>query len=400
MASVARHDLHAYSLAELPRRTRHVVLTPAIRWRVVVEVVKEIEHDVLRDAVLRIRAAGERSPTRIADLLQLPEDLVRNLLAQAAIGRVRVTHDGRLETGAAEVAWVYRDIATGELWPDPAKEAPPLALRYVSPYQARFDRGTAGRPITVECLLMDTADSSAPELTSIELARFSRGSSKENRRTAVVSSGELCLVVSPVVGSAIETTRGVPHLTLTHLLAKLSRERGAVKRWLAHVPKSAAPQDAELPLMQATAELRDVTAEGLTGDAAPDLDAVLARVELCLSRFADQYQYRHGLQPEVEFDAATAVARCEAVGLSRDLAKTVAGSPRGTIGNKVSRVLIAEAATTPVLLVDFVRVASHFIAMVERPELAPTLSKLVAGAIDMCERLAAESEETDVEQAG
>lgn len=400
MASVARHDLHTYTLAELPKRARHVVLTPAVRWRVVVEVVKEIEHDVILDAVLRIRAAGETSPTRIADLLQLPEDLVRNLLVQAAVARARVTNDGRLETGAASVAWIYRDIATGELWPDPAEEAPPLALRYVSPYQARFDRGTAGRPITVECLLMDTAGSAAPEPTSIELARFNRASAEHNRRTAVVSSGEPCLVASPIVGGAIETTRGAPHLTLTHMLAKLSRERGGVKRWLASVPKSEARHDAELPLRQAIAELGDVTAHGLTGVATADLDAVLARVELCLSRFVDQYQYRSGLQPDVEVDVARAVGRCEAAGLSRDLAKMVARSPRGSVGNKAARVLLAESVATPVLLVDFVRVVSHFVAMSARPELAPTLSKLVHGTVEMCERLAAESEGTYVEQAG
>ena len=61
-----------------------MLLTPAFRWRVIVEQVKEIEHDVLLETVLRIRDVGEESPTRIADLLQLPEDLIRHLLAWAA----------------------------------------------------------------------------------------------------------------------------------------------------------------------------------------------------------------------------------------------------------------------------------------------------------------------------
>ena len=63
-----------------------MLLSPAVRWRVIVEQVSEIEHDVVLETVLRIRDAGEVSPTRIADLLQLPEDLVRHLLARAATG--------------------------------------------------------------------------------------------------------------------------------------------------------------------------------------------------------------------------------------------------------------------------------------------------------------------------
>ena len=288
MVSAERHDLPVYTLADLPPRARHVLLAPAVRWRVVVEQVVEIEHDVILDTVLRIRAAGEASPTRIADLLQLPEDLVRHLLAQAAAGGMQVAGDGRLQKSSSTVAWIYRDLATGELWPDPAAEVPPLPVRFTSRYRARFDRGTAGRPIAVECLLLDTPETTAAEPTSIELARFSRASADRNRRTAIVSSGETCLVASRVVGlttgCAVETTRGVPHLSLSQQLTSAGRQYEAVSRWLAGVPKAAAAAGADLPLRRAVSELRDVAAAGTPKREAFEPVTILSRVELCLGR--------------------------------------------------------------------------------------------------------------------
>ena len=118
-----------------------MLLAPAFRWRVIVEQVSDVEHDVILETVLRIRDAGEESPTRIADLLQLPEDLIRHLLAWAAADQMKVTHDGQLQTSASRVGWVYRDIATGELWPDPGDEMPPLATRFISGYRAAVQPG-------------------------------------------------------------------------------------------------------------------------------------------------------------------------------------------------------------------------------------------------------------------
>ena len=200
MASAERHDLAVYTLADLPSRTRHVLLTPAVRWRVVVEQVSEIEHDVILDTVLRIVLPVRYHRPASLTCFSSRRISVRHLLAQAATEGMRVTGDGRLQTSASRVAWVYRDLATGELWPDPAAEVPPLTVRFTSRNRARFDRGTAGRPITVGCLLLDTPETIAAEPTNIELARFSRASGDRSRRTAIVSSGEPCLVASPVVG--------------------------------------------------------------------------------------------------------------------------------------------------------------------------------------------------------
>ena len=91
MASAGRHDLPVFTLADIQPRTRCMLLTPAIRWRVIVEQVSEIKHDIILETVLQIRAAGEKSAPRIADLLQLPEDLVRHLLAQAATEGMQVS---------------------------------------------------------------------------------------------------------------------------------------------------------------------------------------------------------------------------------------------------------------------------------------------------------------------
>ena len=154
---------------------------------------------------------------------------------------MKVTEDGQLQTSASRVGWVYRDMATGELWPDPGAEAPPLATRFMSRYRAQFNRGTPGRPDIVECLLLDTPETTVAEPTNFELARFSRASNDPNRRTAIVSSGEECLVASPVVGlkagCVVQTTRGVPHLSLSQHLARAGQKYENVSRWLAAVPR-------------------------------------------------------------------------------------------------------------------------------------------------------------------
>lgn len=395
----ARHDHLSYTLAELPP-TRHVVLTPAVRWRVVVEQVKEIEHDVILDAVLRIRAAGETSPTRIADLLQLPEDLVRHLLVQAVTARMRVTEGGHIEAGTSGVAWIYRDLATGELWPHPAKEVPPLPLRIKTRHRAQFKRGTAGRPIPVECLLMDTSETTVADPTRVELARFSRATADTNCRTALVSSSETCLVASPVMevagGHVIATPRGVPHLSLTQLLGRLSQEQEPVRRWLADVPKAPTHPEKNLPLHQAAAELRGFTAEYQTFSPT----TILSRIELCLSRFVDQFQYLYGIRPDATIDTGAAILIGERAGLSRDSAIAMARSERGTAGHRVLRLLLAKPDGDTALLQDLVEAAADFTRLASAPELSPVLEKLIHKTIDVCDRLLIASEGADVKQAG
>ena len=404
MASAAWHDRPAYTLAPLPTQSRHVVLTPAIRWRVIAEEVIEVEHDVMLDAVLAIHAAGESSPSSIADLIQIPEDLVRHLLFQAAATRMHVDHDGRVRAGASTVSWIYRDLETGELWPHPAKEVPPIALRYRSRNRARFDRGTAGRPIPVECLLMDTKQTTAADPTSVELARFSRASADPNRRTALVSAGEPCMIASPVValnsGHAVWTTRAVPHLTLSQRLMELGRQSESVGKWLATVPKSDALPESDLPLIQAMAELREISAERKSTHQTVDDLTVLSRIELCLSRFVDQVRYDVGISSTGVLQVTPAAIVGERAGISRDVARTWAQADPGTIGHKILRLLVAKPGIDHSVLSELVMCASDFTAIAPGAVLSPALGSLVNRTLDLCDRLVTTSEGTGVQQAG
>lgn len=379
-----------------------MLLAPAIRWRVIVEQVSEIKHDIILETVLRIRDAGETLAPRIADRLQLPEDLIRHLLAQAATEGMRVSHDGELQASSSRVAWVYRDIATGELWPDPGDEVPPLAVRFRSTYQAQFDRGSAGRPDLVRCLLLDTPETTAVEPTSLELARFSRASSDANRRTAIVSSGEPCLVVSPVLGQAagcfVETTRGVPHVSLTQQLAKAGQLYPGVSRWLASVPKAPAPKGGEMPLRRAVAELRDMTVNRVPGGAAADPDAVLSRIDLCLSRFVDQFQYHHGVTAG-DPSAQSVTALSGRSGLPAAAAGLLLGSARGTVGFKTAGLLLGDFDGDRSMLASLATAAAQFTVLAQAPEATPELASLVESTIALCERLMSSLEDAGGQQA-
>ena len=218
-------------------------------------------------------------------------------------------------------------MATGELWPDPAAEVPPLAVRFTSRYRAQFNRGTPGRPDIVECLLLDTPETTVAEPTSIELARFSRASSDPNRRTAIVSSGEECLVASHVVGltagCVVRDHPGGPASQPEPASCQAGQQYENVSRWLAAVPKATAPQGTELPLRRALSELRDVASERTQAGKTFEADAILSRVELCLSRFVDQFQYLHGIDAEADPGPGSAAVLGARFGLTAD----DAGSP-------------------------------------------------------------------------
>lgn len=409
MVSAGRPDrssLPVYLLANLPRRTRRMLLTPAFRWRVIVEQVSEIKHDVILETVMRIRDAGEKSPTRIADRLQLPEGLIRHLLAWAATERLEVTHDGQLQASESRVGWVYRDIATGELWPDPGNEVPPLAVRFVSRYRAKFNRGTLGIPDDVDCLLLDTPqpDIAQAEPTTLELARFSRASADPNRRTAIVSSGESCLVASPVVGQAtgcvVQTTRGGPQVSLSQLLARAGQQHESISRWLADVPREAAALGTEVPLQRALSELRDVAGDRtLTGETFQGA-LILSRVDLCLNRFVDQFHYLYSIGAEPVPDQGTGAVLGARFGLAEDEAALLAEAGHGTTAHRVTGLLLAASGLDSPLLKDLAAATAWFTALAQATETSPKLTTLVEAVIALCDRLMTSLEGTDVQQAG
>src|ERR1039458_5150825 len=403
MASGGWRDLPVYLLADLPRDTRHRLLTQAVRGRVIVEQVREIEHDVLLETVLRIRNAGEESPTRIADLLQLPEDLIRHLLAWAATDQMKVTHDGQLQTSASRVGWVYRDIATGELWPDLGDEVPPLATRFISSSRAEFNRGTPGRPDIVECRLLEPSETTTADPTNFELARFSRASADPNRRTAIVSSGEPCLVASPVVslaaGCIVQTSRGVPHLSLSRRLAKAAEEHQNLSRWLADVPQATALRGTEPPLRRALSELRDVADDQTPTAPTFDAVAVLSRVEFCLSRFVDQFQYLHGIHADAAPGPGAATILSARFGLTEGDFHLLTESRRGTSGTislKVTRLLLAASDMDSPMLKDLAAAAVQFAALAQTTGPSSAVTALVQAVIALCDRLMASMEGASV----
>src|SRR4051794_11462605 len=102
-------ELPAYRLGPWPWKVRHALATPATRWRVFIEDQEPIEHDVIMNTVLRIRQAGERDASRIADLLQLPQDLIRYLLATADQERLDAARTGQgIVALRSTVGWIYR----------------------------------------------------------------------------------------------------------------------------------------------------------------------------------------------------------------------------------------------------------------------------------------------------
>src|SRR4051794_26299436 len=142
MASGDSTALPAYPLVsgDWPRKFGHALATPATRWRVFVEDLEPVDHDLVLNTVLRIRQAGERDATRISDLLQLPEDLIRYLLAVSDQERLDAANNGQeIVALRSTVGWVYRDAATGELWPQPGEETAPLEVRYTGSFRGRFD---------------------------------------------------------------------------------------------------------------------------------------------------------------------------------------------------------------------------------------------------------------------
>jgi len=391
------HDLPTYALAEPSLKIRHILLSPAVRWRVVVEQTAPLSHDVLLEAVLRLRQAGETSPGRISDLLQLPDDLVRHLLTQAATQRLQVSANGEIKAGRTAVAWVYRDVATDELWPDPGPESTPLPLQFTGRHRAVFEHGTAGRPVRVNCLLLTPDPHEPAEPSTLELARFSRATSDPNRRTVIVSSGEPCLVASPLtatsIGVAVTTTRGTPHPSLTRYLAKTGKEHQSVARWLTSVPHSTDARGGVLPLQGAVDDLDDVLAEWRDDRHPEAAPVVLSRIELALRRYCDQCWYLAGIDPAVApaWSERTATELGERLGLDPDTTKQLASAAPGSLTALIGRLAAVGPSSSEIAigaaLATLVRLAVRWTSLSTDSTQSLLLEDLADETITLCNQL-------------
>ncbi|TYB39717.1 hypothetical protein FXF50_04890 [Micromonospora sp. AP08] len=395
MASVDVRELPVYTLSELSRwvrSTRHTVLTPAARWRVVVEQLTPISSDILLETVLQLRMAGETSSERISDLLQIPVDLVQNLQARIVTDKLKYSPGGQIRTGKSSVTWIYRDLATGELWPEPATDAPQKNMRYERKFVGTHEAGTAGRPVLIHCLLLDNEAPEPRVPTSIELARFSSASKDPNRRTVLVSDAERCLVMSPLMqtssGPAVMTSLGTPHVALTQALSRFSAQNQQARRWLQNVPATKRPdRQQRTPLAAAIDELHEALAEWRASRS--DRDHLISRAELALRRACDQRWYTARRDSfETSADEASRDQLIEKLGLSRERANTLMRAGLGSVEEAVLK-LASDPAFLEIdaeWLRELADVTARWVDVV-RHGLQASLEELAESVIDLCAQL-------------
>ncbi|WP_030491993.1 hypothetical protein [Micromonospora chokoriensis] len=406
MASADVRELPVYTLSELSRwvrSTRHTVLTPAARWRVVVEQLTPISSDILLETVLELRMAGETSSERISDLLQIPVDLVQHLQARITTDKLKYSGDGQIRTGKSSVTWVYRDLATGELWPESATDAPQKNVRYERTFAGTHEAGTAGRPELIHCVVLDHEGTEPRQPTSIELARFSSASRDPNRRTVLVSDAERCLVMSPLMrtssGLAVMTSLGTPHVGLTQALGRFSAHNQQARRWLQGVPATGQPvRRRRTPLVAAIDELRDSLTEWR--DSHHDRDHLISRAELALRRACDQRWYTaHRDSFETSTDEANRDQLIEKLGLSRERANTLMRAEIGSVEEAVLK-LVSDPAFIEIDAEWLRALADVTAKWVEatRHSVQISLEQLAQDVIDLCAQLQNSQEVADVGQ--
>lgn len=365
----ANQGLPPYLLGAWPWKVRHALVTPATRWRVFIEDQEPVEHDVILNTVLRIRQAGETDAARIADSLQLPEPLIRYLLATANHERLDASRSGRgIVAMRSTVGWVYRDAATGELWPQAGEQMEPLEIRFSGSFRGRFDSGTAGRRTTIDALLLDSREAGNLEPTAVELARFSQ-SDEARKRTAVISSGEPCLVVSPVTkdpsGLAVLTTQETPHQSLGRLLNTAVDQHESVANWAKAIP-AASVQERKSSLALALDELDESLQHLRVGEfrtlAASHLNAL---IDLALGRWVDHYRLQAGLAaPDARLTNDDCRTVADSYGLGANVAVRWASGPKSDSRRKVIELLAARLRSADPRIRDLSVVAARYDSIV------------------------------------
>ena len=295
--------------------------------------------------------------------------MIRFLLATANQERLDASRSGKgVVAVRSTVGWVYRDAATGELWPQPGEQMEPLEIRFSGSFRGRFDSGTAGRRTSIDALLMDTHETGHLEPTAVELARFSQ-SDDARKRTAVISSGEPCLVVSPVTkdqsGLAALTTQDAPHLSLGRLLNTAVDRHESVAKWAKDVPVTsleAKKSSLALSLDELAETLDHLRVGEFRTLATPHLAAL---IDLSLGRCVDHYRHHAGLAAA---DARLTDDDCRTVseyyGLGRNVALRWASAPRSDSRRKILELLAARIRSTDPRIRDLSVVAARYDSIV------------------------------------
>jgi hypothetical protein len=408
LAAVAPHDLNAYELAVIRQVTSRVVLAPAWRWRVLIEGSYRSVPDLLMRTVIRLRAAGATSPIRQADLLQLPIDLVEHLNGVAQQSRWRVEDDGALVRHESIVRWVYRDVATDEIWQTAVEDAPPLPLLFRGRRSARLELGSAGKPWHVLTTLLDESLVRAPAVpTPTHLGRLVANKDWDLARATIIGEGEPCLVACPLAwrdGSPIvlDPREYEVHGPLTQKLVAAADAQPALKRFLNGMATEV-DSDSIItvsPLGEAVNRLRSAHRNWNSHRDNATRGDLVSAIDRALHRYCHQAAYDAGTDsghPVGQPIFASQLARFASIPTA--VAVRLSRAEPASLLAAVSRLLVTMAVNlNPLPGVDRHRLpllACELSELEETPGQDERLARLARQTADLCEELIRDRETGD-----
>jgi len=412
MALDVLSDWPTYLVEELPQRRQHLLLCPSARWRAVINDVEAIGSDLLLETVSRITASGEKSPERISELLQISKDLVQHLLAQLSATRTTLSlreigssdfdQPRELLSQTTRAVWVYRDMATQEIWRDISNEAPPVPLRRSDSRRAIFEHGTAGKPIKSRCLLLPPGNLNATAPTDFDLMQITSASRQDSRRAQVVGDPEFCFVARPVVNNegtiAVQSLHGNIYIGLTRYLENIAATDSFISRWIAQIPEADRAVSGSMQLDQAVSRLRELLKVEVSDSGLEHFRLLEMQNELVLRRYVDYYRYALGAKSEVKMtrDIVVWSQIGKRIGLSPEEWTALVGASDESLGGQVALLILeqvhAEQDYDAVGLMSLVRCT---VSIISDDSSAAKLSNLVDAAreiIELCNELIAQEE--------
>lgn len=210
--------------------THASILVPAARYRVLT-IGRAAERDVLVAAVQGLRAANVTSSTIQADLLQLPEDLVKYLNDVSN----QIAHG----EGDKQLQWIIQDSLTGQVLPTTVQPADAVRVDYRQDgWPRRLVMGTAGRPIVEPVFALTPPDElpAPPDPTRVVQALSDGGL----RVDGVFHAGPPARVfvrmrIGAIDGepTVVDPVNGVPIPGLTTRLRVLAADNPHLAKWIA-----------------------------------------------------------------------------------------------------------------------------------------------------------------------